>query len=417
MSENLELLEQLRKLLSYKKSKSFYAEKLGISEEEVTELLAELRGKPLKIKELEDELDEEIERFMNTGEIITEVNVDKGTLKSSVISNFEPKSHEELAKLHRVDLSKYRISSYWTKQRGERFTSSLLCTLIKSEDPKEFQGLFTEFLKSYKAPKIETKVRAKYPSKPNGCLVINKQDEHINKQDIEGNNDMEARMQNVLAKISVILEQSSLANNLQTIKYIVGSDEFNAEWTGMTVKFTPQSNIGSYQESFKAVCDYEVRVITTLLQYSDDVEVVYLAGNHDEYIGWHLINWLKTYFREATNLSFDESSRYRKYIKYSNTAMMFNHGDVIKPEKLASLFPMEYKDEWSSCDNYFIFTGDKHHLLAKDFNGIQFYQIPSLSKATSLWDDKGGYTCSKAELTAFLVEQDNGMTNIYKQPL
>jgi len=414
MAENTELLEQVEKLLSWKKSKIFMAEKLGVTVEEIGQLLAELRGKPLKTNDLDAVCEELIEEM---DERIREINIEKGTLKSSVVSNFEPKSHEELAELHKVDLSKYKISSYWTKQRGERFTSSLLCTLIKSEDPKEFQGLFTEFLKSYKAPKIETKVRAKYPSKPNGCLVINKQDEHINKQDIEGNNDMEARMQNVLAKISVILEQSSLANNLQTIKYIVGSDEFNAEWTGMTVKFTPQSNIGSYQESFKAVCDYEVRVITTLLQYSDDVEVVYLAGNHDEYIGWHLINWLKTYFREATNLSFDESSRYRKYIKYSNTAMMFNHGDVIKPEKLASLFPMEYKDEWSSCDNYFIFTGDKHHLLAKDFNGIQFYQIPSLSKATSLWDDKGGYTCSKAELTAFLVEQDNGMTNIYKQPL
>lgn len=404
MIKNTELLERVKKLKEWKKGKAFIAKELNITEEEVGQLLAESRG------DVETEVTEQwMERMVD----------EKGTLKSSIIVDYEPKTPEELAELHKVDLSKYKISSYWTKQRGDKFTSSLLCTLIKPEqDIEAFQERFIDFLKSYKTPKI-AKIASKKNSiyKTNGCLVINKQDEHINKQDINGNNDMEERMENVLSKISIILEQSCLSNNLETIKYIVGSDEFNAEWTGMTVKFTPQSNIDSYQESFKAICNYEVRVISTLLAYSDDIEVVYLSGNHDEFVGWHLINWLKTYFKDTSNISFDESPRYRKYIKYSNTAMMLNHGDAIKPEKLAGMFPIEYKDEWSSCDNFFIFTGDKHHLLAKDFNGIQFYQIPSLSKATSAWDDKNGHTCSKAELTAFMIEENNGMTNIYKQPL
>ena len=42
MSENHSLLEQLEKLLSWKKSKKFYAEKLGITEYEVEELMKEL---------------------------------------------------------------------------------------------------------------------------------------------------------------------------------------------------------------------------------------------------------------------------------------------------------------------------------------------------------------------------------------
>lgn len=410
MIKNTELLERVKKLKEWKKGKAYIARELDISETEVEELVKELNRPYINI---------EIDDYMRTGEIFRKANVESGTLETSVVTNFEPKTPEELAELHKVDLTKYKISSYWTKQRGEKFTSSLLCTLIKPEEDQEaFQGSFIEFLKGYKSPKIE-RISQKQISRyrPNGCLVINKQDEHINKQDMDGDNDMEERMFNVLGKISIILQQSHLSNNLESIKYIVGSDEFNAEWTGMTVKFTPQSNIGSYQESFKAICDYEVRVITTLLQYSNDIEVVYLSGNHDEFVGWHLINWLKTYFKNAINISFDESPKYRKYIKYSNTAMMFNHGDAIKPEKLAGMFPIEYKNEWSSCDNFFIFTGDKHHLLAKDFNGIQFYQIPSLSKAKSMWDDKNGHTCSKAELTAFMIEEENGMTNIYKQPL
>jgi biotin operon repressor len=45
MSENQSLLSQLEELLTQKKSKKFYAERLGISEFEVNELLKELREK------------------------------------------------------------------------------------------------------------------------------------------------------------------------------------------------------------------------------------------------------------------------------------------------------------------------------------------------------------------------------------
>ena len=46
MTENNVMLYQLEKLLSQKKSKKFYAEKLGITEYELDELLKELKEKP-----------------------------------------------------------------------------------------------------------------------------------------------------------------------------------------------------------------------------------------------------------------------------------------------------------------------------------------------------------------------------------
>jgi hypothetical protein len=96
---------------------------------------------------------------------------------------------------------------------------------------------------------------------------------------------------------------------------------------------------------------------------------------------------------------------------------MFNHGDAIKPAKLASIFPIEYREEWSDHTNFYIFTGDKHHEVSLDFNGIKFYQIPAFSNAKSLWDEKNGYTCARGEVTAFLIDLNDGMTNIFKQYL
>lgn len=65
----------------------------------------------------------------------SKINVDKGTLETTVISDFEPKNDEDWAKLHKVNLEKYKISTYWTKQTvSGKFFTSLQCTLRKLGD-------------------------------------------------------------------------------------------------------------------------------------------------------------------------------------------------------------------------------------------------------------------------------------------
>jgi DNA repair exonuclease SbcCD nuclease subunit len=185
----------------------------------------------------------------------------------------------------------------------------------------------------------------------------------------------------------------------------------------MTTKGTPQQNTHSHHESFEFICDHEVAIITMLLQHANNIDVIFVSGNHDEFAGWYMIKWLEGYFRTTERVSFDISPKYRKYVSYGNTALMFNHGDVLKPVKLAALFPMEYRENWSSHENFYIFTGDKHHEVSLDLNGIKFYQLPALSTSKSLWDDKNGHVMSKAEITGFLIDEFDGLTNIFKQYL
>ena len=78
---------------------------------------------------------------------------------------------------------------------------------------------------------------------------------------------------------------------------------------------------------------------------------------------------------------------------------------------------MEMKESWSFFENYYIFTGDKHHEVTQSLNGIKFFQIPAFSTAKSSWDERKGYTCVKGEMTAFLIDKIDGMTNIFKQYL
>jgi len=416
MIDNQSLLGQLQQMLSWKKSKKFYAEKLGITENEVNELLIELRNKESIVSEAEaasyiDELEEAVIRYQE--------DVAKGIGEIVFNSPEEIRSLDELIIKCKIDTSKWEITkyvqNYWGNAKQPHW--QVKAWLGKKSTEREFQDSFVEFLKEYQPISPEVMSPKYHNSKPTGCLVINKQDSHFNKLDIDGDNDVEERFDTFIEKVETIINQAALSNYIDKVFYIIGSDEFNSEFTGTTTKGTPQQNIMGYHESFVRICNHEVSVINLLLQKSEDVEVIYVPGNHDEFVGWHMINWLQTYFRGEKRLTIDTSPNYRKYVSYGETAMMFNHGDAMKPAKLAGIFPIEFRDGWSWHQNFYIFTGDKHHELSQDFNGIKFYQIPAFSNAKSSWDEKNGYTGAKAEVTAFLIDVEDGMTNMFKQYL
>jgi len=416
MPENQSLLQQLEEILHWKKSKKFYADKLGITELEVDELLNALRNQ--EKSEEDAEVGNYIAELENVIIKFTE-DISKGT--GEVVANFseEVKSLDELIEKCHIDTDKWEITKYvqnfWGNGNNPHW--QVKAWLGKKSTEQVFQDSFVDFLASYQPVSQEVMSPKFVPEKPNGMLVINKQDSHLNKWDVDGDNDVASRMAKIMYKVDVIATQAQLSNNLEEITYIIGSDEFNSEYTNTTTKGTPQQNTHTYHTSFEYICNHEVLMITMLLQHAKHVNVVYVAGNHDEFVGWHMVNWLQTYFRNTDRLTIDDSPKYRKYVSYGNSALMFNHGDAIKPAKLAALFPIEYRDQWSFHHNFYIFTGDKHHEVSHDFNGIKFYQIPAFSNAKSLWDDKNGHTMSKGEVTAFLIDQAEGMTNIFKQYL
>ena len=386
MADNQSLLTQLQQLLSWKKSKKFYAEKLDITEAEVDELLKEIKA--------QQSIQVETANYIN-----------------------EIKSLDELIVKSKIDTEVWEITKYVQNYWGNSGTPhwQVKAWMSKKSTEQLFQNSFIEFLKEYK-PTAKDVDGPVYDSKKSpGCLVINKQDSHLNKFDIDGNNNIHDRFDSILNKVKVIVDQAHLSNYVDTIFYIIGSDEFNSEFTGTTTKGTPQQNIDTYHNSFENICEHEIKMIIMLLQKTDNLQVVYVAGNHDEFVGWHMITWLAAYFKDSSRVRFDCSPKYRKYVSYGETALMFNHGDAIKPAKLASIFPIEYREKWSAHQNFYIFTGDKHHELSIDFGGIKFYQIPAFSNAKSSWDEKNGYTTSKAEVTGFLIDFEQGMTNIFKQ--
>lgn len=323
-----------------------------------------------------------------------------------------PMSLEELCREYKIDTEGYFISDYYVKtHKGSTAPTYTLHPKLNSES---LIIDFHKFLKDYSpsAPKIPSP----YPVKNRKCSVVfNKQDFHVDKYSTDESNGITSRFLQYEQALDDTFSKLRNIYDVEEVLYIIGADAFNSEWTGTTVKGTPQQNIKSYHTVFELMCDHEVNIIYKMLENSEKVNVIYCIGNHDMYVSYHMVGWLKTYFRENPRVVFDVEMKYTKYKKVYDTAICINHGDVQKPEQLVQNFPIEFKEHWSECSHYAVFLGDKHSELTKDVGGVKVYRIPALSTAISRWDEQNGYTTNKSEMTTFVIEDKKGISMILKE--
>lgn len=349
---------------------------------------------------------------------ITKYEEDFKTGRASIEATVgqEIKTLDELIEKTKIDLTKWKIIKWTQNFWNNKYQVKVILEPHVITEAQNYQDKFIDFLKEYKAPVswITPKgITTTTNEDLDTCIIINKQDAHLNKLDINGDNDIQKRFDRFYTAAERCIVKAQATSQLTSIVYLVGSDQFNSEFTCCTTKGTPQQNILSYEEAFRAICDHETKVIDMMSQYCDDVLVLYLAGNHDEHVGWHMTTWLEAHYRESNIVDFHTNPDYTKFLRFGQSALMFNHGAEVKPEQLAANFPRAVK-YFSECDHHYIFTGDKHHMLAKDFNGIEFYQLPALSTSTSKWDARRAFQ-SNSGLQAFVIHRSNGMSDIYKE--
>ena len=192
MPENQSLLQQLEQMLHWKKSKKFYAEKLNITETEVDELIKELRGSQIAQEEAEvgnyiGDLEEQVVRFFE--------DIQKGTGEVVFNSKEEIKSLDELIEKCNIDTDKWEITKYVQNYWGnaEQPHYQVKAWLGKKKGEQVFQDSFVSFLETYQPVSPDIMAPKFDEAKKDACLIINKQDSHLNKLDIGGDNNIHKR--------------------------------------------------------------------------------------------------------------------------------------------------------------------------------------------------------------------------------
>ena len=394
MSENQRLLYQLEELLHWKKSKKFYAQKLGVSEYEVNELMKELKQK------------EDPKFIDNYTEETRKVNVEKGTIESVITSDFEPKDDIELAKLHKINLDKYVITNYWSKMLPSRkFTSSVFSKRKQAKDysPEDF----SKFLENYKPNNIlVTKI-------PNLKDVVNVEislsDYHLAKRTVDGDNSIQARANRYLDVAQSLINKVVSNYHIDTVILPISNDFFHTDnYQHQTTQGTPQDTIMDYSEEYELGFSILVDTINMLRQYANHVVVVLVQGNHDRTKSFYLAHALDVFFKEVADVDFIREHSVVKGITLGNTFIGWHHGNC-KIEDLPLLFAThpEYSQSFGNATYREVHTGDKHHYMAKEIKGVRIQQMPSLS-GTDRWHLDNNFVHSIRAALALVYDKDLG---------
>ena len=394
MSENQRLLYQLEELLHWKKSKKFYAQKLGVSEYEVNELMKELKQK------------EDPEVTVNYTEETRKVNVEKGTIESVITSDFEPKDDIELAKLHKINLDKYVITNYWSKMLPNgKFTSSVFSKRKQAKDysPEDF----SKFLENYKPNNIlVTKI-------PNLKDVVNVEislsDYHLAKRTVDGDNSIQARANRYIDVAQSLINKVVSNYHIDTVILPISNDFFHTDnYQHQTTQGTPQDTIMDYSEEYELGFSILVDTINMLRQYANHVVVVLVQGNHDRTKSFYLAHALDVFFKEVADVDFIREHSVVKGITLGNTFIGWHHGNC-KIEDLPLLFAThpQYSQAFGNAKYREVHTGDKHHYMAKEVKGVRIQQMPSLS-GTDRWHLDNNYVHSVRAALALVYDVELG---------
>ena len=395
MAGNQSLLHRLEELLTQKKSKKFYAEKLEISEYEVNELMKELREK---------DNEDVIKNFAEE----RKVNVERGTIESTIVTDFEPKDDIELAKLHKINLDKYVITNYWSKMLPSgKFTSSIFS---KRKEPKDYSPEdFAKFLENYKPNNITITKENYSVEKDYVDVELSISDYHLAKRTVDGDNDVASRALRYVNVAQSLIDKVKANYNINNVVLPISNDFFHTDnYQHQTTNGTPQDTIMDYSEEYELGFAVLVDTINRLRQIANNVTVVLVQGNHDRTKSFYLAHALDIFFRDELDVEFIREHSVVKGLTLGNTFIGWHHGNC-KIEDLPLLFAThpKYSHQFGDAVYREVHTGDKHHYMAKEVKGVRIQQMPSLS-GTDRWHLDNNYVHSVRAALALVYDLNLG---------
>lgn len=379
----MNLLEQVKNSLKWKQSNFFCATKLGISIEKYKELK----------KQISLSTDPTLPLVKNKV-IEFKEDLEKGTAEIKGLSLTEPRSAEEIIELLKIDTTKWKLSSYWNKERHDGWYISAMVTALKIEAKDYLAEVIANFTPNYQ-PVTELFINDKFTTDSVG--VISTQDLHFGKED---NQDI---VEHFKAAIINLAYRAYMSHKLTKIIYVVGGDLLNMDtFSGTTTSGTPVDNAQRAQDAYVEAFDALHWSISFLKQFCDNLHVVYLPGNHDRLSSYHIAHALsKCFDPEDYSIYFDIEYAERKVVAYGHNFFAFEHGDVTK-KNTALVYATEFPTLWGATKYRTCYTGHFHSKKTTEFvtenehNGFAIKHLPSLC-STDYWHYHNKFIGSKRQ--------------------
>ncbi len=390
----MNLKHQIEKSLKWKQSNEFCANKLGISIEEY---------KQLKRNYLDSQIKDGINSFKES--------LEKGTAEVTGVFSTEPKSPEEIEKVLKIDTSKWKLSSYWNKEQNGKWLVSAMITRIKNDPAIDIKKVLSELKLEYTPTEI-THLNSNFKDKT--CAVLSLQDIHIAKETLEKTGSIE---ESVRKCIHSLILRSYHSSYLDKIVFVLGGDLLNMDtYFGTTTAGTPIENSVPAIEAYKLAFDLMFWSVSFLKEFCNELEVVYIPGNHSRLTEAHIAYSLSKSIIDP-NIIWNIEYAERKVVVYGNSMICMEHGDF-NINRSFFVFATEFAKEWGSCEYRTLYTGHTHkekkieYITTDEVNGFTMRVLPSLSK-TDKFHYSNKWTGNKRAGIIDLHSETNGITGSF----
>ena len=387
----MNLVQQVRNTLKWKKSDFYCASKLGISVEEYKQIKRKIQFSETSVVPMHP-------RVMEFKE-----DLDKGVGEIKGFSTTEPKSPEEIIEILKIDTSKWKLSSYWNKERHDGWHISAMVTALK----KETTDVLADILKSFKPeyqPVTEVHLNKNFDRDCVGVLSI--QDLHFGKED---NSLIVEEFENA---IITLVSRSYMSHKMDKIVYVVGGDLLNMDtFSGTTTSGTPLDNSARAHEAYTQAFDALYWSINYIKQFCTALEVVYIPGNHDRLSSYHMAHALSKCF-PTKDIVFNVDYSERKVVVYGHNFFAFEHGDVTK-KNTPIVYATEFAKQWGNTLYRTCYTGHFHskktteYVTENEHTGFSIKHLPSLC-STDYWHYHNKFVGAKRQAIMEVHDKESG---------
>jgi hypothetical protein len=336
------------------------------------------------------------------------------------IREMDSKNPKNLLEAHGFDSEQWILinakNNFWNGMRPkDRGLITLFQSKITVKPQEENKITFVEINKFFEDYQSKTKSVSKFIARgydKNGMILeINLADLHVGNIGVGMNNEC-----SVYDKVNYVIDDvlSRIKNvKLSKIILVQNGDVLHFDTKGRTTTSMTHT-VTSDGSTNSEIFDEGARVLINAidkLEVVAPVEVIGIYGNHDATSSYMLMKAIEFYYRENKNVVIDAGHGSRKFRKFGQNLVFWQHGDMSK-KNVTSLIQREARKEFGETKFAEIHLGNYHHQETLEADGVIIRYLPSITP-TDEWHYDKGYTGAIQSVVSFLWDLNTGLREMW----
>lgn len=146
---------------------------------------------------------------------------------------------------------------------------------------------------------------------------------------------------------------------------------------------------GDADDMVEAVLDVAISTIDLALTTHEEVHLVWMEGNHDEFSSIWMRKLLARIYADEPRLTVVQSRVAYYALRFGKVMLCFHHGHGSKLTELAGKFAAMFREMWGQSVYAYAHAGHQHHIHEKEKDGMIATQHPTLAPSDDYALSKG----------------------------